>query len=190
MSDKKKIVVVFPGVHYSPDCPLLYYPARFYSQQGYEIFPVDDYGVEGEDGLGRLSEYAREAAEKTERKLAEISWDQYEKAVFLEKSVGTVIGMEVEDRLKKQGIRTGIHHVALTPIQETIPYLNKERCIDYMVTGTKDTFLTDDTLEKTCAREGIFLDQIEGVGHRLEGTKDVKESLKILSHILDKLVCS
>ena len=64
MSDKKKIVVVFPGVHYSPDCPLLYYPARFYSQQGYEIFPIHDYGVEGEDGLGRLSEYAMEAAGK------------------------------------------------------------------------------------------------------------------------------
>ena len=96
--------------------------------------------------------------------------------------------MEVEDRLKKQGIQTEIHHVALTPIQETIPYLNKGRRIDYMVTGTKDTFLTDDTLEKTCVREGISLDQIEGVGHRLEGAKDVKESLKILSHILDKLV--
>ena len=38
MSDKKKIVVVFPGVHYSPDCPLLYYPARFYSQQGVSRF--------------------------------------------------------------------------------------------------------------------------------------------------------
>ena len=50
--------------------------------------------------------------------------------------------MEVEDRLKKQGIQTEIHHVALTPIQETIPYLNKGRRIDYMVTGTK-RYLSD-----------------------------------------------
>ena len=53
---------------------------------GMRFFPIHDYGVEGEDGLGRLSEYAMEAAGKTERKLSEISWDQYEKAIFLEKA--------------------------------------------------------------------------------------------------------
>ena len=42
---KKGLLILLPGIRYSVDCPLLYYTRIAYTYAGYEVIPVDDYGV-------------------------------------------------------------------------------------------------------------------------------------------------
>ena len=36
----KKLAVIFPGIRYSPECPLLYYAQKLCVREGYEILPL------------------------------------------------------------------------------------------------------------------------------------------------------
>ena len=41
----KGLVLLFPGIRYTVDMPLLYYPGLYYRQQGYKVVPVS-YGAQ------------------------------------------------------------------------------------------------------------------------------------------------
>ena len=184
----KKIAVLFPGVRYSVDCPLLYFPSIVYAEQGYEIVEIKDYMVTGhKDGLNQLEQYAKEATDSVVNQLETTNWNQEDRIVFLEKSVGTVVGMRVEDELVQHGFEGKIHHVVLTPIRETLPYMTKGRLIDYMVSGELDNFIQQRELQEVCRKNGFTYELIPGVGHRLQVAGDVQKSLSILSRIVSDM---
>jgi len=108
---------------------------------------------------------------------------QYEKIIFIEKSIGTVIGMEIEDEL----VLEHVTHVVLTPIRNTVPLLNEKRKISYMATGSEDGMIDLQNLQEVCKKYRIPLTVIKGVGHRLEKGIDTKKNLKILQDIMRKV---
>lgn len=178
---KKKMVMLFPGVRYSVDCPLLYYPGMKYERLGYEKLEIREYEVEGLDGLEHLKAYAEQAEKNVLRQVAGIEFSKYEEIVFVEKSIGTVIGMWLEDELGLNHVT----HIALTPINETLPFLTENRKITYMVTGTEDAMVNAEQLRAICKKNGFPLSEIGGAGHRLETSGSMRENINILLQVVE-----
>jgi len=74
--------------------------------------------------------------------------------------------------------------VMLTPIDQTLPYLEAQKKIAYMVTGTADNKVNHEVLREMSREHNYPLTEIEGAGHRLEIKGDVQKSIKILADIM------
>ena len=90
----KKIAIVFPGIGYHRDKPLLYYSIKLAKEAGYEVFCVDFSVIPWEKGdlkdprkMKSLFEQAMEIARKS---LAEVTIDAEDDVLFISKSIGTV----------------------------------------------------------------------------------------------------
>lgn len=105
---------------------------------------------------------------------------KYDDIVFVSKSLGTVVAGWVEEKLCIKA-----RHIYLTPIKETLPYIQHEKNIIAVIAGTKDKFLDADTLRKHCIKENIYLRQIDGVGHRLEVWGDMDKNIRILGEVVE-----
>ena len=80
----RRLAVLFPGIGYHCDKPLLYYPARLARSAGYEVMPVPYAGfpekVRGDrDKLRASLELAWVQAEKM---LANVAWADYDDILY------------------------------------------------------------------------------------------------------------
>lgn len=175
--DDKKIVVIFPGRNYSTDCPLLYYAGFKHEVRGYEKISIN-YG----DLLKRdksLDESVEDIRSAVLLQLKDIDLSKYKDIVFVSKSLGTVIAGWVEEKL---GVR--VRHIYLTPLKETLPYIQNGKDIIAVVAGTEDKLLNTDILKEHCKKENVSLKQFDGVGHRLEVWGDMDENIEILREVV------
>lgn len=174
----KKIVVLFPGVRYGTDCPLLYYAGFKYETRGYEIIEVSYGNLHKQDNSPEENmEYIKSSVLT---QLKAIDFSKYGDIVFVSKSLGTVIAGWVEEQLC-----IGARQIYLTPVKETLPYIRNGKNIKIVIAGTDDKYLDADILRKHCIKENIHLKQIEGAGHRLEVKGDVDKNIDILKEIVD-----
>ncbi len=176
----KRLIVLFPGVNYSVDCPLLYYAEFYYQLKGYEVIEIESYNVEGIHGLSDLDTYAAIAEKNVKTQLQKVDWNQYTHIVFASKSIGTVIAHWLEDEWELSPVT----HILLTPLNQTLPYMEKERDYQCIVTGTEDSFVDMQRLKKVCQQKNYPLTVIDGVGHRLETEENFTDNLKILNQIV------
>ena len=89
----KKLAVIFPGVGYHTDKPLLYYSKKLASRNGYEIVEVP-YGKfpKGVKGSREKMEKAFfSAVEQAEEILKAVDFSGYDDILFISKSVGTAV---------------------------------------------------------------------------------------------------
>lgn len=179
---KDKIVVLFPGVRYSVDCPLLYYPAMYYEKNGYKKIAAD-YRIKKVDGLKDQEEYLKQAKKGLKKQFSDIDLSKYTEVCFVSKSIGTVLALWLEEEL---GLKNVVH-VLMTPIERTLPLLKRQRHCIYAATGTEDKLVDSDRLRKVCKKMGYPLQEFEGTGHRLEpvdGEGRVQKSLEVMQIIL------
>ena len=95
-----KLAVVFPGIGYTADKPLLYYTSRLASKHGYKIRTVS-YGTLPENVKGdpeKMKQAFDLALEQTERSLGSIDWNSCGSILFISKSIGTVISSAYASR--------------------------------------------------------------------------------------------
>lgn len=169
-------MVLFPGVRYSVDTPLLYYAGRAFAQRGYEVRAVD-YG----DGAQSLTGLAETAAALEEPVLAQLrSWalEECEDVVFVSKSIGTVLAGRCAAALN-----ASMRHIYLTPLELSLPFLN--RAEDVVFGAGADPFLDAERLKTHCEEHGVPLKVYPGVGHRLEDKADLRRTLAILAEIAE-----
>lgn len=176
MNDKK-MVVIFPGGNYSADCPLLYYAGFKFEVRGYEKVAIS-YGdlVKRAKSLDECIEAVKSAVLT---QLQSFDLSKYDDIVFVSKSFGTVVAGWIEEKLCIEA-----RHIYLTPIKETLPYIQNKKNIIAVVAGTKDEQLDADILKEHCIKENIYLKQIDGAGHRLEVCGDVGKNIEILKDIV------
>lgn len=174
---KKGLLILLPGIRYSVDCPLLYYTRIAYSYAGYEVIPVDDYGVRDTEDL---DEYADIASRNLVKRLKDVDFSDYEHVIFAEKSVGTVIGMMLEDMLGADNIT----HILYTPLEAIYAYLNKERSIAGVASGTDDKHIEIKALRAACKKLSLPLVEIKNTGHRLEGGSDVIKDIGAIGQVI------
>ena len=90
---EQKLAVVFPGIGYHCDKPLLYHAKKVAAAHGYEVREVPYQGfpakVKGDPDKMRQSFLM--AMEQSEELLRDVDWERYEQILFLSKSVGTCV---------------------------------------------------------------------------------------------------
>ena len=173
----KNLLILFPGVRYSVDCPLLYYTRVAYGYAGYEIIAIDEYGVKD---TGDFGSYADQAVKILVKRLKGTAFDEYDHVVFAEKSIGTVVGLMLADAL---GL-PDVYHIMYTPLEAIYNYINPKRRIVGIAAGTTDKHIEIKALRSACKKLDIPLVEIKNTGHRLEGGKDVNKDISAIAQVI------
>ena len=175
----KKLAVIFPGMGYHIDKPLLFYSKKLAKQYDYEIVEVPY-----KDLLKNVTqqEHALEAAfcsafAQTEELLKEVSFDAYEEIVFISKSIGTVVASSYAQKYSLKA-----KHVLYTPVGSTFSFAPQQGIAFH---GTADPMAETEMVKQECAERSIPLYLIENGNHSLE-TGDVSRDLEILRNVMEK----
>lgn len=174
----KKICVVFPGIGYHTDKPLLYYSKKYMMAHEYEIVDVT---------YGKLSGHLPEEIQKVFDDgwtkaldcLKTVDFSEAEDIVFLSKSIGTAISARyaVEKELK-------VRNIYFTPLEITMQYADSDGIAFH---GTADPLVDTDELTRLCEAKKIALYTYEGGNHSIE-TKDILWNIKTQKDIAEKYI--
>ena len=112
-----KIAVLFPGIGYHCDKPLLYYAGKLAAQHGFGEVVRVSYAYNGGNIRGNAA--AMRAAfdvlyDQAVRALSDVKWEQYEEILFISKSIGTCVAAAYAER---NGL--AVRHILYTPLKET-----------------------------------------------------------------------
>ena len=116
-----KIAVVFPGIGYTSDKPLLYYASKVAKKCGYDESRTLTYNFSYKSDLKSDRETYRRACNRvvkfTEEELKGIDWMSYDKILFISKSLGTVAAASFEHDLTRF-YNKEVSPFVLTPIKQ------------------------------------------------------------------------
>ncbi len=169
----KKLVVMFPGVGYTMDFPMLYYASFLFEAKGYEQIHMKYNSIFFEPELTREEKSLR-VRDYVWEKVKEIDFSKYEKVVFLSKSVGTI-----EAGLLAEKLEIEPEQIYLTPVPDALPCIKEK---DTVVIGTADEVYPE--CKAYCDEHGIKPLYIEGANHSLEVEGKPFESLEILKDVM------
>ena len=168
----KKLAVIFPGMNYNSDKPLLYYIKKILKREKFDIVEVE-YGKLPDDKMNAF----KIAIKKANEKINDISWSEYQDILFVSKSIGTVLSGKISTELELK-----IRHIYLTPVNETLHFINGN-CIVF--SGKEDPLIDTSLLISDCDNKKISLFLYEGCDHSIE-SGILQEDLKTLSEIINK----
>lgn len=176
---EKRVAVVFPGVGYHADKPLLYYSREIAGQYGYEIICVDygelPSGIKGNER--KMHDAYQRVLARAEEQLSEIDFASYRNVLFLSKSIGTAVAAAC-DSVRQ----IGAGHVYYTPVETSFQVMGKEGIVFH---GTGDDWADTDMVMRECKKRGIPLFLTEKANHSLE-VGDVRKDLENLCMIMEK----
>ncbi len=167
------VAVLFPGIGYTCEKPLLYYAAKAAAEAGYEVIRAA-YGNFPQNVKGdpqKMRECFESALEQAETLLQTVDWSRCGRIVFIGKSIGTAVAARYAE---KYGLTVG--SVLLTPLKETVDVPGGTAIAFH---GTADPWAKTDEIAAACAERGIPLYLTNGANHSLE-TGDVSADLKTL----------
>ena len=178
--DDKRLAVLFPGIGYHCDKPLLYYAAKLAGSVGYGIVPVPYAGfperVRGDAEKMRAS--MEIAWSQAVDMLAAVDWDECRDILFIGKSIGTVVASRYA---RERGLR--VRSVLLTPLAETFQYVRGNAVAFH---GTADPWAETAAITAACRERDIPLYLTEGANHSLE-TGDVRRDLQALEETMVRI---
>ena len=184
MSDVK-LAVLFPGIGYTCDKPLLYYAARLAREKGYQVRPLP-YGpfpakVRGDAELMRRCFDI--AWIQAEAMLKDVVWEDCEDILFIGKSIGTTVAARYA---REHGLSARC--ALLTPLEETFLFTRGDAVAFH---GTGDPWADTAALRTACAAQGIPLHLTPDANHSLEtgaleaDLRTLEETIRILSAFID-----
>lgn len=174
-----QLAVIFPGIGYHADKPLLYYAKRLAHSFGYEAIAVP-YGNFPPDVKGspeKMEEAFYSALAQTEEILKDVDFSRYDSLLFISKSIGTAVASAYAE---KRGLKA--HHVYYTPVEQTFSFAKGDGVVFH---GTKDPWVGTDIVIKACAERKLPLFITENANHSLE-TGEVETDLQNLSLIMEE----
>ena len=172
-----KLAVLFPGIGYTCDKPLLYYSGKLAAGMGYEVKPVP-YGGFPKQAKGnreKMEEAFRTALGQAGQILKDVKWSSYEEIVFFSKSIGTVAGA-----VFARDLGMPVRHILYTPLAETFSVPLPDAIAFH---GTSDPWAGNDEIEQACAAQKIPLFLTSGANHSLE-TGDPFRDLETLQNTM------
>ena len=178
-----RLAVIFPGIGYTADKPLLYYSRRIAAARGYEIRIMDYSGfppkVKGD--RKRMEESYAIALRQTEEMLSGTDLTGYEDVLFIGKSIGTIVaaGLAADPMYAE---RTAL--VLYTPLEETFSFPLRDAVV---FTGSADPWVGGEKsrISALSARKGIPCFLIDGGNHSLE-TGDALKDIANLQKIMEE----
>lgn len=177
----KKLAVLFPGIGYTNDKPLMYYSRRIAGEHDYEILPIAYFGfpkkVKGD--RKRMEESFSIALTQAEQRLAEVDLCSYDDVLFIGKSIGTIVAAKIASESQaKEKIRL----VLYTPLPDTFSFPFGKAIV---FTGTDDPWVGKEKspVYGICEEKGIPCTLISYANHSLESHdsfQDMKELYRIM----------
>ena len=191
---KGKIAVIFPGIGYHSDKPLLYYSKKIARQHGYEIVEVRFNGLDksvlpGADRLSmpsaddhdarkKMMEAFGTATKEAEEQLAGIDFSGYGDVIFVSKSIGTVAASVFAARE-----HVPARQVYFTPLEQTFSLVEKGNGLVFF--GTEDPFIDTSRIEELCREKDLSYRIFEKGNHSLE-TGDLQTDLKNMVDVIEE----
>ena len=174
------IAVLLPGIGYTCDRPLLYYSGRLAASLGWEVLPVryEGFPAKVRGDRERLMQSAELAVEKTEALLETVDWTQYERILFVSKSIGTVAAVAYAAR---HGL--DCRHILFTPLEITFRYPVRQGIAFH---GTADPWAETQRIQSLCEGSATPLYITENANHSLE-TGDVLRNIQILETVMGQV---
>ena len=173
-----KIAVIFPGIGYHADKPLLYFSRMIAKAHGYDCVNVN-YGNFPKNIKGskeKMKEAFFSALDQAEFILRTVEFRKYEDILFLSKSVGTAVAAAYAE---KHGLET--RNIYYTPIGESFDFIRQEGIVFH---GTDDGWVETEVIQKACAQKNFPLYLTEHGNHSLE-TGDACTDLSNLKKIME-----
>ena len=192
-----KIAVIFPGIGYHTDKPLLYYSGKLAAAAGYGIIKISypKYDVNLKQATKeQLATFVKMCLEATTETLKDAGLGDAEDVLFISKSIGTVVAAAYAKGIGADITHAGadttcagtvIRQVYFTPLEETFDYVKKGVGIAF--NGTKDNWADYKKVQKLAAEYDIPLTTIEDANHSLE-TGDAVKDIQNLEKVILKLV--
>lgn len=175
-----KLAVIFPGIGYHTDKPLLYFSKRLASNAGYEIISVDytgfPKGVKG--SKEKMKESYLIALEQTRDILKDVDFTSYEDVLFISKSVGTVVAASYA---KERGLQ--VRNIYYTPVEQSFDYMQEGSGIVFH--GTADPWVETPVIEAGCEKLSLPLYITPNASHSIE-TGDVQTDLNNFKVIMEQ----
>ncbi|MCM1124984.1 MAG: hypothetical protein NC429_00795 [Lachnospiraceae bacterium] len=106
---------------------------------------------------------------RAEKVIQSIAFEQYEDIVFTAKSIGTVIACRL-----KEAYKIPASLILFTPLNDTLPYINRQNNVLLACMGEDDRHLDFKKLRELCEQENIKCCIEPNVGHRMEVKGDIK----------------
>ena len=176
-TEKEKLAVLFPGLGYTCDKPLLYYAGKLARAGGYEVvsasyggFPAN---VKGDPAKMRAC--LDQALEQCEGLLGGIEWNRYEEILLIGKSIGTAGA-----RLFAEKHAILARYILFTPLEETFR-MDFQDAIAFH--GTADPWAKTEAIRQACSRQNIPLYITEDANHSLE-TGNVDTDLCTMQQVM------
>ncbi len=174
--EKKRLAVLFPGMGYTKDKPLLYYSAKLVKNVGYEIRLVEYHDlpeiVFNEDTLQKAGDIAFACAEE---QLAGTDYESYQDILFIGKSIGTVVlAKYAKDH------RIPARQIWYTPVEKTFSF-HAGKTVAFI--GDADPASDFSEIKRLSEETGIPLYAYPECNHSLECT-DVDRNIGILRDVM------
>ncbi|MCD7820407.1 MAG: alpha/beta hydrolase [Lachnospiraceae bacterium] len=174
----RKIAVIFPGIGYHTDKPLLYYSKKLALQHGYEIKDVPYGGFERNIKGDSVKMYAafESAVAQCGEILKDVEFDKYDSVLFISKSIGTAVAAAYA---AKRGIQT--RNIFFTPVEQSFQVMKDDGILFH---GTADPWLDHEIFLRECGKTEYPCYLVEGGNHSLE-TGDALKDLENLWWIME-----
>lgn len=175
-----KIAVIFPGIGYHCDKPLLYYARKLVQESGYEKIVTLSYTYEEKNIRGdsrKMQEAFTCLYEQAEKKLSEIAFDKYSEILFISKSVGTAIASAYAEKYK-----ICCRHILYTPLEQTFTFVHEDAAA---FIGTADPWSDVEKVISMSEKQKVPIAVYKEANHSLE-TEDTLQNIEILKDIMEK----
>lgn len=175
----KKIAVLFPGIGYHTDKPLLYYSRELARERGYEIKEIKygalPSGIKGNHA--KMLEAFQKALQDAKEQLTEVLFEQYEDVLFLSKSIGTAVAAAYARERRVQA-----RQVYYTPVEESFEAIEREGIVFH---GTSDPWARTEVIKEACQKRGLPLYLTEKANHSME-TGETLADIRTIQNIMEK----
>ena len=189
----KKLAILFPGIGYNVERPLLYYSRKLLQKNGYKVISVKYTGLEKEEiiesakddlisnGVAsnriskeKLLQFVAKAKELATSQLQEVDFSAYDKLIFVSKSVGSVISAIYA---KQAGLHP--YHIMITPLDYAFQFAEDE--IGSVFCGTNDSYVNFEGVKNICKTRQWDFHEYKSGNHSLE-TGDINIDVDYLKN--------
>lgn len=159
----KKIAVIFPGLGYGPDRPLLYYAGKAAKEYGYDVISIKYNGIDKAAlrDSGKMPEAFDIASLQAEEQLFASELSSYDKVLFISKSIGTVAAASYA---VKHDIAAA--QLFFTPFAKAISLAAQGN--GFVFIGDEDQWVDDREIKALSEEKKLGFRLIKGSNHSLE----------------------
>lgn len=174
-----KLAIIFPGIGYHKDKPLLYYSSKLMMSEGFDIINIEYHDLPHKvKGDAAMMKKAFEIAfAQSEEQLSGVDYSAYEEVVFIGKSIGTAVVAKYVAELNVNAVQ-----VWYTPVEATFAF-EAENVIAFI--GDDDPWSDVARVKSVANDKGIPIYSYPKCNHSLE-CDDVLRNIEILDDVIKK----